>query len=285
VAGGGLETPDGVGLWYRQAGPLQGASLVVPGATVDADLDELTERHRVAFYDSRNRGRSDAVSDPTRIGFDHEVDDAETVRRGLGIERTSWLGWSYLAGVVVRHALAHPVRVDRLVLVSPIGPAASLGSDLVHDAEPGGLARLDQLRAAGLDRDQPQRFCEEWRAVYLPLQVSDPASLQRMRSRPCEHPNEWPAHVTAALAHVFIALGDYDWRPELAALDVPALVVHGADDVGQRDAAVAWVTALPNARLLELDGVLRLPWLEAPQAFFGAVSEFLAGRWPAAARR
>lgn len=285
MARGQLETADGARLWHRTAGPATASPLIVPGAVVDEDLAPLAEHHRVVFYDSRGRGRSDAIADPTRLSFGLEVDDAERVRASLGAERASWLGWSYVAGVVVRHALAHLVRIDRLVLVAPIGPAASLGSEMVHDASPAGLARLDQLRAAELDRDDPERFCEEWRSVYMPLQVCDPVSLERTRSRPCAHANEWPAHVTTTLAHVFISLGSYDWRPELGGLDVPVLVVHGADDVGQRDAAVAWVTALPDARLLELDGVRRLPWLESPDAFFAPVREFLAGTWPAAAHR
>lgn len=275
---------DGAALWCRSVGT-DGEPLVVPGAVVDADLEPLAAHRRVVFYDSRNRGRSDAVHDPARLGFGREVADAELVRAHAGLERTAWMGWSYLAGVVVRHALAHPVRVTRIVLVAPVGPASVLGSTTVFDAPPGGLARLDQLRAEGVDRRDPERFCAAWREVHLPLQVGDPATLARMRSHPCRWPNEWPDHVTAAVAHVLVDLGIYDWRSELGGLDLPVLVIHGTDDPGNREAAVGWVTALPDARLIELDGVRRLPWIEAPDRFFGLVGEFLDGGWPADARR
>lgn len=276
---------NGASLWTRPVGEGAATPLIVPGAVVDDDLAALVDDRSVLFYDSRNRGRSARVVDPGRLGFWAEVADAEAVRAWAGYERASWLGWSYLAGVVAQHALAHPVRVDRLVLVSPIGPATSTSAETPDAVPPGGLARLDQLRAAGIDRTDPQHYCEVWHEVYDPAQVHDPASLGRRRARPCEHPNEWPSRVTTALAHVFIDLGSYDWRPQLAGLAVPTLVVHGASDTANQVAATEWVTSLPDARLLVLDGVRRLPWLEAPEAFFGAVAQFLAGSWPPAARR
>jgi proline iminopeptidase len=279
-----IDTP-GARLWSRRVGDGTATPLAVPGAVVDEDLETLASARPVIFYDSRNRGRSDPVTAIDRLGFWAEVADAETVRSDLGLERASWLGWSYLAGVVIRHALAHPVRVDRLVLVAPIGPGSDVRSEMVHDAPAGGLARLDQLRAAGVDRTDPERFCEAWHDVYDPMLVADPGCLAARRSRPCRHANEWPARVTSALAHVFVDLGPYDWRSELAALEVPTLVVHGGRDPSNEAAASAWVSALPDARLLVIDDVCRLPWLEAPAAFFGAVEEFLAGAWPAGARR
>ena len=39
------------------------------------------------------------------------------------------------------------------------------------------------------------------------------------------------------------------------------------------------VDELPQARLLAVDGAGHYPHLEAPEAFFGPVEAFLAGRW------
>jgi proline iminopeptidase len=280
-----VEVGDGLSLWARATGDgAGGGSVIVPGAAIDADLCPLAEDRPVVFYDTRARGRSDAVHSQHRVGFWADVADAERIRRSFSLERAAWMGWSYLAGVVVRHALMAPARVSRLVLVTPIGPASSLGGRWVMDAPPGGLAHLDQLRAAGVDREDPERFCRAWREVYLPLQVADPTCLEHVASDPCRCANEWPGRVTETLANVFIDLGIYDWRDELGTLDVPVLVVQGDDD-SDHAAARGWVDALPDARMLLLGGVRRLPWLEDPDTFFGAVGEFLAGRWPAGCER
>lgn len=289
-----IRTADGHELWTRDepgtdariGSPPAHDPVIVPGAVVDADFEPLVEGGgRVVFYDTRNRGRSDSVDDPAQLGFWHEVADLESVREASGLERTAVLGWSYVAGVAARYALLHPRRVTRLVLVNPI--ALVTGADLgtPRDAAPGALAHLDQLRAAGVDQDDPRRFCEEWRQVYLPLQLADPGAFERVRSRPCDHDNERPSRVTSSLAHVFLDLGMYDWRQDLTALEHPVLVVHGSADEAGRSAAVEWVTTLPDARLLELPGTSRLPWVEDPAAFFGAVDCFLRGEWPATAHR
>lgn len=291
---GRIVAEDGAGLWVRSisgadAGSEPGSGvvpLVVPGAVVDVDLEVLASSGRVVFYDSRNRGRSDPVDDPARLGFGVEVRDLAAVRAWTGARRVALLGWSYLAGVAAGDAQAHPDGVERLILVAPIAPHTSPDPGEGRDAPPGALAHLDQLRAAGVDRADPRRFCEAWREVYLPLQLADPhESLGRVRSRPCEHPNEHPDRVVRSLAHVFLDLGIYDWRSELAALDRPVLVVVGDADEAGREAGVEWVTTLPDARLLEVPDARRLPWVERPDVFFPAVAAFRAGHWPVGARR
>lgn len=46
------------------------------------------------------------------------------------------------------------------------------------------------------------------------------------------------------------------------------------------DSAREWAAALPDARLLLLQGVGHFPYLEAPEAFFAAVDAFVGGAWP-----
>ena len=88
-------TADGVRLFLHVAGP-DARSLVVPGVGADLDFARLGERRRVAFYDIRNRGRSDPVDGSGLVGLPVEIDDVETVRADAGFARTSILGWSYV---------------------------------------------------------------------------------------------------------------------------------------------------------------------------------------------
>jgi proline iminopeptidase len=276
---GVVATVDGARLHYRisGSGPV---TLVVPGAAFDDDLHPLAERHRVVFYDARNRGRSDPIDDAGRLGFYREVDDLERVREHLGLERVAVLGWSYNAGIAACYALTRTVRVSHLVLVAPIAPHSDFALDPSPPPAPHLLAHLDQLRADGLEARDPEAYCRAWRRVYVPVLMGDPRSFERLRSDPCACANEWPAHVTRALAHVFVDLGVYDWRDALRRLDTPTLVVHGARDQIPVSSAAAWADLMPAARLLTLPEVGHFPWAEAPDDFFGAVASFLAGSWP-----
>jgi pimeloyl-ACP methyl ester carboxylesterase len=272
---GWLTTDDGVQLWYRSLGSGTD-TLVVPGAAADVDLDALATDRRVIFYDARNRGRSDRLTAASQLGFYREVDDLDAARAHFGLERFAVFGWSYNAAVVAYYAMARPVRVSQMVLVSPIAPRSELDVDPAPAPAPHLLAELDQLKADGLDTRDPEAYCRAWRRVYVPVLMGDPAAFDRLRAEPCACRNEWPDHVARALAHVFIDLGIYDWRDELRRLDIPTLVVHGEADQIPLRSAEEWRDALPAAQLLPLAGVGHFPWVEASDAFFGAVRTFLA---------
>jgi proline iminopeptidase len=64
----------------------------------------------------------------------------------------------------------------------------------------------------------------------------------------------------------------------------PALVIHGTADPLPVPSARQWAAALPNGRLLLLEGVGHFPYVEVPERFFAAVEEFLLGRWPMGAQ-
>jgi pimeloyl-ACP methyl ester carboxylesterase len=72
---------------------------------------------------------------------------------------------------------------------------------------------------------------------------------------------------------------------DFARASMPVLTVHGRRDRsapygGGQD----WAAALPNARLLTVDGAGHAPWIEAPDVL-DAVTTFLDGSWPASAER
>jgi proline iminopeptidase len=277
-AEGMVPVARGVSLAYRVAG--EGPDVViVPTAGNGADfrrLEGASSDRCIIYYDVRSRGRSDTVTDATRLGFSVEVTDLEAIRQSFGVERFSVLGWSYHGGVAATYAIQHPERLHRMVLAATIPSHAGVQPAPAREPAPHQLAQLDQLEAAGLRASDPAAFCRAWREVYVPLMMSDPAAFERM-APVCELENEYPWNVARSLVHVFAQLNAYDWRPHLREVLVPTLVVHGEDDLDPVEEAQEWVAALPDARLLPLDGVGQFPWIEAPDAFFGAVNRFLAG--------
>ena len=67
-----------------------------------------------------------------------------------------------------------------------------------------------------------------------------------------------------------------DSTPDLAGLDVPTLIVHGADDqLIPVSEAEAMEKALPQAKLVVVKGAGHLPNLENPEVFNDAVRKFL----------
>jgi proline iminopeptidase len=271
-----IDVGSGTHLWSRVAGDGPG-TVLVPTNGNGAEWAGLDgPGRRVVQYDVRGRGRSDEVPDGELPGLAGHVADLEAVRVAVGAERFSAVAASWTAAVVVSYALAHPGRVERLVLVSPV-PCHSGGvPDRVPPPAPHRLAALDQLGASGLKRDDPVAYARAWRETYVPPLLGDASAFERMADV-APLPNEWPWHVAKALVPVFAGLLRYDWRPDLWAVGGPVLVVRGGLDRDPQATASEWVDALPAATLLVVDGAGRMPWVECPDEFFAAANRFLAG--------
>ena len=70
------------------------------------------------------------------------ADDIEDLRRALGAERVSLLGFSYGTRLALEFARRHPSRLDRLVLQGPEDPDLRYRSSLTLDSLLGRLAEL-----------------------------------------------------------------------------------------------------------------------------------------------
>jgi pimeloyl-ACP methyl ester carboxylesterase len=77
----------------------------------------------------------------------------------------------------------------------------------------------------------------------------------------------------------FASLGNWDFRPVLATLKMPALVIEGAQSIpSDVESARVFAQSLPNAKLVLVAGAGHYPHVEHPRAFVAAVNEFLARR-------
>jgi 3-oxoadipate enol-lactonase len=131
--------------------------------------------------------------------------------------------------------------------------------------------RAAWLAAAGLPPEQyarrtmPLSFAPGWTERH-------PKRFERyLRSR-LQHPTPpacWAAQFQACEQYFAEGVG----AEQIAQ---PALVIHGtADRVIPFANGELLASQLPNARLLRLDGVGHLPYLEEPERFASAVREFL----------
>jgi len=263
--------------------------LVIPNANWLADLlSPLAARRRLIFYDPRGRGRSSAVTDGKQLSLEADVADLEAIRRYFGLERMALLGASYHAALTALYALEEPARVERLLLVSPITPrcpgewAQELPTPESLVAPPG-IARLEELRRDGIDRSDPVAFCRAWFNYFLlPAMMGElSAASQFPLDAVCGFPNEWPqSTMPLYFRHILPKMGSWDFRPRLAGLEPPLLVLQGTDDLVPIEASRDWAAHARQGRFLALEGAGHHPYIERPKLFFPAVESFLAGGWP-----
>jgi non-heme chloroperoxidase len=189
--------------WSEQIGPLRDAG------------------HRVISYDRRGFSRSEKP--PNGYDYDALADDLDQVIHSLDLHDVTLVGFSMGGGEVARYASRHGMdRIHSVVFAAAVPPYLMQSSD-----NPDGP--LDEETFQGLrgsleeDRDS---FFEDFTTGFFSageeLTVSEE---QRQEAVQMAHQSDQ----TAALA-CMDAWAYTDFRSDLDAVTVPALVIHGDSD-------------------------------------------------------
>jgi proline iminopeptidase len=302
VREGWLPGADGVRLFYRVVG--RGSRMVLyvhggPGTGMREghDLEPLAGLgHTLVMYDQRGTGYSTLVSDPAQLAIDAHVADLEAVRKHFRLRRLDVIGLSWGAAVVARYAERHPDRVARIVFLSPMSPTrAHLTERLAHlaalrgqTARPEVTASLkesaDRWRTAP-DAQLPELCRQEWEGFARLYERGGPQA-RAARGDPCAYPAAVLRNRPVVRLAGIESLGaDFDLRPMLRRLRIPALVLEGAQSNVPLEATREWARSLPEARLLLVPDAGHRHWLDQPERVASALRTFLRGSWPREAHR
>lgn len=262
-------------LFERRAG--SGPEVVVlhggPGAHHDYLLpgfDRLACGRTLVYYDQRGGGKS-AVARDVPVGWREQVHDLEALRDVWGQERLHLCGYSWGALLAMLYATTFPARVASLALVSP-APAARAERATYEAAlaarndTPALRAERATLQASGLRQEDPVAYQQRLFELAVAGYFHDPARARDLT----------PFRVTGRTQQaVWDSLGDdFDLRPALRTLHVPALVVHGDDDPIPVSTARATAEAL-RTECVVLPACGHVPYVEAADAFVAALDPFL----------
>jgi proline iminopeptidase len=269
---------DGTELAYHVQG--EGIPLVcLPGGPGRAsaylgDLGGLSAHRQLIMLDVRGTGESAIPADPASYRCDRLVDDVAALQDHLGLDRFDLLGHSAGANIAVQYAVRHSRRVGKLALITPSGRAVGLV-----------VAAERRREIVNLRRDEPW-FAEAAAVFERGAETDDDweaiAPLYYGRWDAAAHAH-WDADETKTsdeAARGFAADGAFDptaTRAAAAAFGLPVLVLAGGVDLSWPPLVVKELAALfPAARPVVQPGAGHYPWLDNPEWFVSAVTEFLA---------
>jgi pimeloyl-ACP methyl ester carboxylesterase len=229
-------------------------------------IDALSERHRVVTFDHRGHGESDGPPDLAAYSLDRMAADVQGVADALGIDGFRLLGHSMGGMVARRVVLAHPARVDALVLMdtSP-GPVPGIDSDAMEAAatvilDEGKDVLKPLLDAAGtLETPAYERLLAE-RPGYQEYEDRKWAQLSAVM---------WAA-MAREMAH------QPDQLALLGAVRCPTLVIVGEQDESFVDASYRMAATIPSAELVVVPDAGHSPQFENPRPWLDALERFLA---------
>ncbi len=119
---GWLDVSDRHRVWYEQSGNPQGRPVIFlhggPGGGCSPKARGFFDpaRYRIILMDQRGAGRSTPSADLVDNTTWHLVEDLETLRRHLGIERWVVFGGSWGSTLALAYAQTHPQSVLALIL-------------------------------------------------------------------------------------------------------------------------------------------------------------------------
>jgi len=256
---------NGAMLYYELHGPADAPPLVLNnGILMNAagswtpQTQAFAAEYRVLQYDCRGQGFSDRPDGPYSMAL--HADDLAALLDGLGIERAHVLGISYGGEVAQAFALAHPGRLEGLILadtVSEVGPELRLIVEGWKAAARKGDADLFFLVTVGWN------FSPEFIAARTSV-------LQGARAR-------YRDLDLAAVARLCDAFLDVDFTGRLHEITAPTCVIVGERDLLKtRRYAEAIHRAIRGSELHVLPGAGHAVCLESPAVFNATVLDFLA---------
>jgi non-heme chloroperoxidase len=224
---GFVTSGDGTEIYYQDYGT--GRPVVLShGWPLHSDSWEAQMLHlagsgyRVVAHDRRGHGRSARTWDGNDM--DHYADDLAAVLEALDLRDVTLIGFSTGGGEVARYVGRHGTgRVVQLGLISAVPPLMAQGPTN-PDGVP--MAVFDELRAASV-ADRAQLYRDLADGPFFGNNRAGANVSQGMRD------NFWLQSMQAGHKSAYDsikAFSETDFRDDLAAFDVPTLVLHGEDD-------------------------------------------------------
>src|SRR5215212_1479949 len=212
---------NGIDLYYEETGSGPPLLLIagLGGNTLGWAmlLPALAEHFRVIAFDNRGAGRSSAPAGPYTTG--QLADDTAALLDRLGIERTHVIGLSMGGMIAQELALAHPERVDHLVLYATYARPRPA----IHDPW---FRNWVEACERGTTPDQLATLLLPW--FLTPAFMAQPEQVEAAIEEWAADPYPAPAHGVAAQAAACLS---HDTHDRLGHVAASTLVLVGAEDI------------------------------------------------------
>lgn len=269
---------DGIDIHYRAAGAGEPAFVLLHGFagslfTWDEVFEQFADKGQTFAYDRPPFGLSERLvagdwDGPNPYTPDAAIEQLLALLDEQGIDRAILVGNSAGGTLALRTALAHPERVEGLILTSP---AVYIGGGAPDFIQP--LLNTPQLRRIG---PLASRFLIGQGSSLENLAYHDPTAItaeQMVKARLGVQVQEWDR----ALWEFTATSQSSDLVERLAEITMPTLVVTGDDDrVVPTEQTIRLAGELPNAELVVIPACGHVAQEECDTEFMTAVNEWLA---------
>ncbi|MBD2745396.1 alpha/beta hydrolase [Microvirga sp. BT688] len=274
-------TSDGVRLFYESTGT--GTPIVFVHEfggnhwSWEPQVGYFSRRHLCVTFSARGYPPSGIPEDVEKYSQARAADDIIDIMNAAGLDSAHIVGLSMGAFACLHAALRYPDRIRSAVIAG-----AGYGSEREHQE----FFRRNSEQVA---RSFEERGARAFAPVYgesasrVQFQEKDPRGWQLFVERMAQHSDKGAANTMRGVQMRRASL--YDLEAELAALEVPLLIVVGDEDDHSIQPGIFLKRTIPRSGLAMLPKSGHTLNLEEPALFNQLMTEFVtrveAGRWGA----
>ncbi|MBF8965215.1 alpha/beta hydrolase [Pontibacter sp. FD36] len=235
----------------------------------------------VVYYEQRGSGRSEAPQDPNDYLLPTLISDLDQLRVALGVQKMTLLGYSFGAELALRYAIAHPERVEKLILSSP----AELSKSNMLVQIQGFYAIGDSTLKAGIEQilkdttSIEDKYGKVWNLssseVVDRFLFQNPELAQKNR----QLWQESKLKNTGLMAKVYIKNNKADLVEKATGVQASTLIISGVHDKnGGLHTGLALKQVLPNSFIKLYENSAHFPDMEEEDRFASDVRIFTQGK-------
>ena len=252
-------TVNGLDLVYEETG--QGEPLVLihglgsSHAMFKEEMEQFNSSFRVIAYDARGHGQS---GKPAKYTLNDHIEDLRALLDELKIDKTHILGVSMGSYIAQGFVLAHPERVQKLILVvSKSNGKTSSTQELIerYQDEIDGMDELETMAHLSKYMFHNLKAVGRWQAdlakLEKPLSLTEQAAANK-------------------------ALEGFDFRASLPTVAAETLIISGRyDGLNPPERGKEIASFIANSRFVEFEESGHAPSVEEPERFVQVIREFL----------
>ncbi|HBO91042.1 MAG TPA: proline iminopeptidase, partial [Acidobacteria bacterium] len=220
------------------------------------------EGYRIVAFDQLGCGKSDRPDDPSLWSITRYVEEVETVRKALALEKINLLGQSWGGWLSIEYALTYPDAIQSLVLANTCGDLPHLTTELnrMRDALGSETVAMMLHHESMETIDHP-----EYQAAITILNYRHVCRLKEWPSSLLASVNDWNMgpYGTMQGPNEFLYIGNLkDWNriSEMARLKMPTLIITGTHDEIGPACALRMHNALPNSKVVVFPNSSHVPF-------------------------
>ncbi len=242
VSKGYADAAEGLKVYYETFGKGEPIVVLAGGLGNTTSMAQviapLSRERQVIGIDLEGHGRT--ALRKTAMSHERNGDDVAAVLKHLKIAKADVAGYSHGADAAIRMAIQHPESVRNLIVISTAAERDGWYPEVLKGMEAVGAAQAEAMKKSPM--------YQRWYAPVAPHPEHFPVLLERMGE---------------------LMKKDYDWRPEIATLRMPTLLLFADHDAvsmrhiaeffalfegGVRDAGWEGKPKLARARLAIVPG-------------------------------